>query len=354
MRRWFLPSFLLALLSALQLFGQANAKPESGVPILTGYTGVITNFVPGAQDVGPTFNPIFLVPLGSKFLLETEGEFTASLHHEDGVWHREYEKNLEYLQLNFFATPYLTVVGGRYLNPFGIFGERLHPMWIKNLQDTPLIFGLVPEAGNGGMLRGGIRLSPNVNFTYAGYFSATSTNPHMDATRLAGYRVAMFFPGARLEVGTSFQRILEGEHSNNVGFDFTWQAKPIPLDVRGEYAHSHENGSGYWIEGAYRLRQIRNPFFRRSQAVFRMEQFFTPPRTEGEMSTDAEAGGMAGMDEIPAINTQRFMAGWNYYFNDATKFSFAYGRAFTAEGNNNIFSLGIAYRFAIPLGGGKK
>lgn len=345
------------LLAGTVMWAQTNSPPESGVPILTGYTGVVTNFVPGAQDVGPTFNPIFLVPLGSKFLVEAEGEFNADLHHENDIWHREYEKNLEYLQLNYFASRYLTVVGGRYLNPFGIFGERLHPMWIKNLQDTPLIFGLVPEAGNGGMLRGGIQVANNVNFTYSGYFSATSTNPHMGATRLAGYRVALFFPNERLEVGTSFQRILEGEHYNNAGMDFTWQAKPIPLEIRGEYAHSKENGSGYWVESAYRLRQIRNKFFRRSQAVFRVEQFFAPKRVEGGMGEEAasdEGGAMAGMGEGPTVNTQRFMAGWNYYFNDAVKFSFAYGRSFTAERDNNIFTLGIAYRFLIPLAGGKK
>ena len=325
---------------------QAPVEP-SAVPVLTGYTGMATTFTPGAQDLGPTFNPILLVPFGDKWLIEAEGEFAADLHHEGGTWERDYEKNLEYLQFDYFANRYMTIVGGRYLIPFGIYAERLHPFWIKNLLTPPLIFGLAPEAGNGGMLRGGFTIASGVNFTYSGYFSAASTNPHMDATRAAGTRVALFFPNARLEIGTSFQRILQDLRSNNVGADFTWQLKPIPLEFRGEYAHTAESG-GYWIESAYRLRQIRNSFFRKSQAVFRAEQFFAPPLA---MAAGGD-GGMAGMEEVPTVNAQRFLGGWNYYINDGLKLSFAYGRQFTPDKNNNVFSVGIAYRFLIPLAGG--
>jgi hypothetical protein len=48
------------------------------------------------------------------------------------------------------------------------------------------------------------------------------------------------------------------------------------------------------------------------------------------------------------------MAGWNYYINDGLKLSFAYGRQFTADRDNNIFTVGIAYHFLIPLAGGRK
>jgi hypothetical protein len=295
----YVPVVLAVLLISSCAWGQSSAAAEPrAVPILTGYTGMVNTFTPGARDLGPSINPIVLVPFGQNWLIETEGEFAANYHNEDGVWEKEYEKNLEYLQLDYTANKYVTVVAGRYLVPFGIFVERLHPMWIKNLQNTPLVFGLAPEAGNGGMLRGGFQVGKGVNLTYAGYFSATTTNPHMDATRVAGTRIALFFPGQRLEVGTSFQRILQDVHSNNVGLDFTWQARQVPLEFRGEYAHTAESGSGYWVESAYRFRRSRNSFLRKTQAVVRMEQFFAPP---GDMAAGGATEGMAGMGGVPTM-----------------------------------------------------
>src|SRR5207244_13214222 len=57
-----------------------------------------------------------------------------------------------------------------------------------------------------------------------------------------------------------------------------WQSNRIPLDVRAEYARNATVGSGYWIEGAYRMRKspVLKAFMRKSQAEVRFEQFFTP------------------------------------------------------------------------------
>ena len=70
---------------------------------------------------------------------------------------------------------------------------------------------------------------------------------------------SLFFPIARVEVGGSFQRQFEGDGSrdNQYGLDMTWQANAVPIDVRGEYVRNAERGSGYWVEGAYRLRRVR-------------------------------------------------------------------------------------------------
>ena len=318
-------------------------KELNGVPVLTGYSAFNSSFTSGHQELEPVIAPILLVPLGQKVLIEAEGEFSGSYTHDTGAtWDHVWDKGLEYAQINWFAARYLTVVGGRYLTPFGILNERLHPAWIKNIQTLPFISALEMTSGNGGELRGGIPLSSKVDFNYSAYFSAPSQVTGVLASRMAGSRVSLFLPDARLEIGTSFQRILQDERFNTYGVDLTWQLKPIPLEIRGEYAGNNVQGKGYWLEGAYRLRRIHKRFVRNSQAVVRMEQFFVP-------SSVGMGGG--GMGNVPDVNTQRFLAGWNYYINDGFKVSAAYGRQFTTDGDSNLWTLGITYRWIIPFGG---
>ena len=168
------------------------------------------------------------------------------------------EKAVDYAQLDFIANPYLTVTVGRFLTPFGIYNERLYPIWIRNLQTDPLILpiGLGPSnASTGAMLRGGFKAHPQFNINYAVYFSALSTATPVDSSRFAGGRVGVFVPTARLEIGGSFQHVLQDERSNSFGFHAIWQPPALPLDIRAEYERS-KRGSGYWVERAYRLSQI--------------------------------------------------------------------------------------------------
>ncbi len=69
-------------------------------------------------------------------------------------------------------------------------------------------------SGNGGMLRGGFALSPQVNLHYTAYFSALSTAKTLEAERSAGGPWSLFFPGPRLEAGFSFNRRLGPERFN--------------------------------------------------------------------------------------------------------------------------------------------
>ena len=111
------------------------------------------------------------------------------------------------------------------------------------------------------MLRGGFCLSPKVNLNYATYFSSASTMNKFESDRTTGGRVGLFLPGPRIEVGVSFQKLLQEERSNAFGFHFAWQPTALPLNLRSEYARSHD-GSGYWIEAAYRLSQV--PFWQKA------------------------------------------------------------------------------------------
>ena len=78
-----------------------------------------------------------------------------------------------------------------------------------------------------------------------------------------------------------------------------------------------------------------------------MEQYFTP-----EMAMGGGGGGHG--EEFPDVNTQRFMFGWNYYFSDALKLSTAYGRRFSMDGDRNVWSIGLSYRWFFGLGGKQK
>ena len=53
-------------------------------------------------------------------------------------------------------------------------------------------------------------------------------------------------------------------------FTWAWQPAKAPLNLRSEFAHSFE-GSGYWIEGAYRLSQAHfwQKAMRRTEVVAR-------------------------------------------------------------------------------------
>ena len=352
------------------------------VPVVTGYAGFITTSKSGKQTVVPILTPVLLVPVGENWLIEAEFEVEGEFEREDGSWEKGFEKELEYLQVDYFAHRYLTVVAGRFLTPFGIFNERLHPIWIKNLQPTPLILPIEAGSANGMMLRGAAQVFPGVNLSYTGYYSALTQTKTIESKRMAGARWSLFLPGKQFEMGASFQRLLQEDRFNSVGIDATWQMPRRPLDFRMEYARSDE-GSGYWVEGAYRLRQVGfwKPFFRRSQVVFRVEQFFAPSHLE-EMEHDDDAligedhndraFGMVrhdledpleeGHDEVggheeegqgeeegghhgrlPEVDTQRLMVGWNYYFSDGLKLTFSYGRNLSVD--TNLWSLGLTYRF---------
>jgi len=277
--------------------------------------------------------------------MESRGTFEADLTQRPGssAFHGQVLKGVDYLQLDFIANPYVTVTAGRFLTPFGIFNERLYPIWIRNLQTDPLILPIAvgpSGAGTGTMVRGGFQATSRFNINYAVYFSALSTvtlsnvTP-LDSDRSAGGRLGIFIPNARLEIGGSFQHLLQNERSNSFGFHGGWQPPALPLELRGEYQRS-ARGSGYWIEPAYRLSQVSfwQYAMRRTQIVARLQQYFV---------------GALASDSLPPVNTREFEFGVNYYFRDGLRAVSSYGRQFSEAENKNIWTIGLTYRFAFPL-----
>jgi hypothetical protein len=303
------------------------------------------NFVSGGQNLIDTqFNPVLLLPLGDRWLVESRGAFEGQFQRPapNQPYAGPLAKTLDYFQVDYIANPYLTITAGRFLTPFGIFNERLYPVWIRDLQPDPLILPLATASSDGVMLRGGFPVNSRVNLNYSAYVSATSIGvTGLESERHVGTRAGAFFPGPRLEVGTSWQRTLQDVRKNAFGFHMGWQPPKVPLNLRAEYARSFQ-ASGYWVEGAYRLSQA--PFWqkqmRRTEVVARAQQFFN-----GEIGADADAA-----LDLPGADTREADFGLNYYLRDGLRGVVGYGRQFSSLGNFNQWTYGITYRFLLPLG----
>jgi hypothetical protein len=334
----------LAFLFAPALRAQSDqSDAPKPVPVFSAGMGFISTFDGGDAHLGPLVAPVLLLPLGDRWLFESRATFESDLSQPPSSNHFQGKvlKEVDYAQLDFIANRYVTITAGRFLTPFGIFNERLYPIWIRNLQSDPLILpiGTGPSnASTGAMVRGGFPVSSKVDINYAVYYSALSTTTPIDSDRTAGGRVGIYLPGQRLEFGGSFQHLLQEEHSNLFGFHFIWQPAPLPLDIRSEYARS-ARGSGYWVEAAYRLSQVPRlqSVMRRTQIVARAQQFFV---------------GRLPSDSLPSVNTHEGEFGMNYYILDDLRFVSSFGRQFApAGGNANIWTLGLTYRFVVPLAG---
>jgi hypothetical protein len=335
---------LCLLCFSSKLFLGQTADQERPVPILSGSAGFLTNVTGGQNQLNPQFNPVLLLPLGERWLVESRGEFEGDFQRPagGGPYQGPVDKHLDYLQVDFIANPHVTITMGRFLTPFGIFNERLYPIWIRALQPDPLILPLGTASSDGAMLRGGFSVSPKANLNYALYVSATTIEVGgVESERHVGGRMGFFFPGPRLEVGGSWQKALEEDRKNAFGFHLGWQPAKVPLNLRSEYARSIQ-GSGYWVEGAYRLSQAHfwQRAMRRTEVVGRMQQFF-----HGQIDDDeAEEYG------VPGTNTREADFGVNYFLRDGLKGVASYGRQFSSEGNFNLWTVGVAYRFLLPLG----
>jgi hypothetical protein len=309
------------------------------VPIITGAVAAVPTVDSGHFTLISVLAPVVLIPIGDHWLVESrltfEGDFT---HNQFDHFGGQVQQEVDYAQLDYIANPYLTITAGRFLTPFGIYNERIYPRWIRNLQTEPLILPLEEDSSNGVMARGGIKAGNDVDVLYAGSFSVASTIDHLESDRQVGGRFGFFFPKERVEVGFSARHFLQEDDSNIYGFHFEWQPRSQPFDLRQEYANGAA-GHGYWIEPAYRLSQVPfwQPVLGNLQVVARMQQFFLKQ----------------GSDELPGADTQQIEGGVNYYFRDGLRATASFGRHFSSQGDGNVWTIGMTWRFAFPLGPAK-
>lgn len=319
---------------------RAAAEEAKPVPILSGGAAFVPTWDSANPEMVSIISPVLLVPVNGNLIFESRAEFEGDFvrrNGNSGDFTGAVEKSLEYAEFDYIGNKYVTFTVGRFLTPFNIFNERLYPNWIRNTQTDPLIYPIGTGSDNGLMVRGGVSLTKTVTLNYAVYFSALSTIDHFESERHTGIRAGLFFPHRRLEIGVSEQHQLQDSRFNRFGSYLQWQPVRLPFDLRAEGAYSREEGSGLWVEGAYRFRNAGAAMWRRTQVVVRSQAFQT--------------GTLVGINpDLPAVDSKRTEFGLNYYITDGWKGLTSYGRTFTAAGNGNIWTVGMTYRFIIPLG----
>lgn len=343
-RRWrreigLLFLFVGSLLTASQVAAQ-------NTPLISGGVGFFTDTNGGNTTYFPAISPVLAAPIGKRFLVESRAyldeSFSPQGHGTPGYTSSSF-LGLTYLQMDFLAMPHITVVGGYFLTPFGTYNERLSPIWISNFQDAPLITPLGTmgsESSVGGMLRGSAVSTPAFSIDYAAYVSANSTNEQLQAEHSAGGRVSLYLPRKRLEIGTSYGRLLHGIQQNFQGVHVWWEPANSWFKLRSEYAHG-PHSQGLWIETDYDLAGFGNVDtpIGRLEPVFRWQQTF---RNNPDSS-----------DGLPAADTQRADFGLDYHFPHEVRINLSYARQFSSTGNRNVWETGIIYRFLSPVWKGK-
>jgi hypothetical protein len=315
-------------------------------PLLSGGVGFFTSTNAGQTTYSPTIQPLLAAPIGQHLLVESRAilleSFAPNGGNQPGYDHTHFI-SLTYLQGDYIASPHLTVVGGSFLIPFNTYNDRLSPIWIGKYQQGPLIASLGTMGtgtGTGGMLSGSALSRSKYSLSYNAYFSSRADNQYFAAKRSAGGRASLYLPDQRLEIGLSYNRLLQDTHENFYGAHVWWEPKNSGFQLRSEFARGH-HAQGYWIETAYRTQAFGglDSYIGRIEPVFRMNQSFRRDTVES--------------DGLPLVNTQRADFGLDYNLPHNTRILTSYSRQFASTGNFNIWQTGIVYRFLFPAWKGK-
>ena len=331
---------------ALVLLCTARYGTAQTTPLLSGGVGFFTSTPGGNTSYMPVIEPLLDAPIGSRFLFESRAilqeTFSPNGNGQPGYDHTHFI-GLAYLQGDYFISPHVTLVGGSYLIPFNTYNDRLSPIWIGNFQDGPLIASLGTEGtgtGTGGMLSGSAISHRKYSISYNAYFSSRVGNQYFESKRSAGGRTSLYLPDHGLEIGISYNRLLQGTQENFYGSYVWWEPISSGFRMRSEFARGH-HAQGYWIEADYRAQAFGGPdsWMGRFEPVFRMQQTF---RRDTIVS-----------DGLPLVNTQRADFGLDYNLPHNTRILTSYARQFSSSGNDNIWETGIVYRFLFPTWKGK-
>jgi hypothetical protein len=338
---------LSLIVSFITVFGCATQYVlAQDTPLLSGGVAFLSKTDGGNTTYQPLIEPLIAAPIGPHLLIESRAAlvetFAPRTNGQPGYDH-SFFGGLTYLQGDYLMSPHMTLVAGSFLLPFGTYNERLSPVWISNFQDGPLIanLGLMSTGtGLGGMLRGSAVSRPRYSIDYAAYFSARSGNQQFNAERSSGGRASLYLPGSGLEIGLSYNRLLQQVHENFYGAHLWWEPVNTGFRLRSEFARGH-HAQGYWIEADYRMQAFGGPnsFIGRFEPLFRMQQTF---RRDTIVS-----------DGLPLVDTQRADFGLNYNLPHNARILTSYSRQFSSTGNRNIWETGIVYRFLFPAWKGK-
>src|SRR5260370_29572094 len=213
-------AWILFILLLLPIFGlKADAQ---NTPLISGGVGFLTTTNGGVTALQPVISPVAAVPLGEHLLVESRAyisEFIAPENGNSGPYKGDFFAGFQYLQLEYIATPRVTLTVGDFLTPFARYNERLTPIWISNFQDAPLIYPIGNQQGSsiGAMLRGNAYSAPHVRLNYTGYFSVSSSVKQFTGQGASGGRFSMYLPDKRSGIGASYCRLLQGQQRHSAG-----------------------------------------------------------------------------------------------------------------------------------------
>lgn len=325
---------LTLVASAVALAGQDDEDPPSRrvVPtnafLVTGYGTVGYAARPegdNENEFTASFSPILLFQFQDRILFEAEFEFEL----QEGVT----ETGLEYAQLDYVATDNLTFTAGKFLVPFGVFGERLHPTWINKFPSAPPLYGhhvaqfgadpLLPilsdigVMGRATMAPGPWQLSLNGYVTQgpavegeiaepvpgeefeAPEFEFPASSSDNNTGKMPGVRLDVALP-PWFEVNGSF---LNGDYDSEGILDFTgWnlaaEVRYAGFEARGEYMQVRQEietttgfptlrRHGFYAQASYRV----GPW----EPVLRWTQVFDD-RLDGELAGEGAWQAGFGLD----------------------------------------------------------
>jgi hypothetical protein len=331
-----------AIVFALTMFYAVRYGTAQDTPLISGGAGFFTSTKGGNTTYLPIIEPLIDVPIGSRFLVESRAALGDTLAPNGNGYSHTHFTTLTYLQGDFTVSPHVTFVAGSFLLPFNTYNDRLSPIWISNFQDGPLIagIGVMTGTGVGGMLSGSAIARDKYSISYNAWFSTRSGNTQFNSQRGSGGRVSLYLPEKRLEVGLSYDRLLQGVRENFYGAHVWWEPANTAFRLRSEFARGH-HAQGYWVEADYRTQAFGglDSWVGRFEPLFRMQQTF---RRDTIVS-----------DGVPLVNTQRADFGLDYNLPHNTRILTSYSRQFSSTGNENIWETGIVYRFLFPTWKGK-
>lgn len=313
--------------------------------VITGYgVGAYTAVKDGPSNFTAEIAPILLWQLNERILFQAETEFEMA---------EELETNVEYAQVSYLATDFLSLGAGKFLTPFNIFSQRLHPAWINKLADAPLVFGhdgLVPGSGVGAYIRGGIPIGPTrASYAFYGMNAPTVMTMGEDAgmieptdlsnDRAYGGRIGLFALRSGIEVGVSYQRSdaakLKGVDASlsrqivplrgnvdarfeGVIFDgMNGPFQPDPTMMEDQFFVKNRRDGGYG-QLAYRPSLVGSRVFRNVELAGRYEWVNRPDWQGGEVGND----------------TKRYTAGVNYWLTPSMQIKLGLQRATNTIGSN--------------------
>lgn len=262
-----------------------------------------------ASTVETAFEPVFLFKLNDNFLFESEIEAEI----EDGAQNF----NLEYTQLLYFVTDFLTIGAGRMLNPTNYYSLAIHPDWISKFADTPFFnheeTTIQAPSVIGFQARGAFAIGPT-RLNYAAYYSngavLDTASGRLNYDNFAdnnkdkgiGARLG-FLPVPSLEVGAAFESAKVGDDGSpyesvkamTTTFDYNFKKQfenmKTTVTSHGQFITrkidnpnvtplTYDNkASGGYVEVAVRPDGMENKYLQNVEVAGRYD-WFTPPKMD--------------------------------------------------------------------------